>query len=54
VGPCIGTVDAQSLTSEFNVSMNFRLSAVAISLTVEKPVRREFMTLYLELVDGKH
>ena len=42
-----------TITSDFNVALSLRMNAISVSLTVEKPVRREFMSLYLEKIEAR-
>ena len=42
----ISTSQVATITSsDFNVSLSLRMAAISASLTVEKPVRREFLSI---------
>jgi hypothetical protein len=36
----------------FSIAFSFEVPSVAISLTVEKPVRREFLNLHIQMISG--
>lgn len=45
--------DLGSITSDFSVSVSLRLASVSISITVEKPIRREFMCLHIDTFEAR-
>ena len=49
----INATNVSTITSDFNVALSLRMAAISISLTVEKPVRREFLSLYLEKIEAR-